>query len=228
MEAQTIQEFSPFNYRKNVGIYIAEDAPIPQPSNAEAFRKFLADAILFAVQQVEGGSLVLFTSYQDLNSCEKALRHEIESKLQRPLLCQGIDGPRGAIVHRMRVDGNTVVFGTDSFWTGVDISGPALSQVIITRLPFQNPSHPIAEARHEHCRRHGGNPFMEITLPEALVQVRQGWGRLIRTVNDTGNLIILDSRMVHKMYGKAFQEVLPHDNFRTFNGSNRQEVFDSF
>lgn len=224
LEAQTIQEFSPFNYRQNVRIFIAEDAPIPQPSNAEAFRKYLADAILFAVQQVPGGSLVLFTSYQDLNACEKDLRQKIESGLERPLLCQGIDGPRGAIVHRMRAEGNTVVFGTDSFWTGVDVAGPALSQVIITRLPFQNPSHPIAEARHEHCRRHGGNPFMEITLPEALVQFRQGWGRLIRTVNDTGNLIILDSRTIHKMYGKAFQEVLPHDNIQTFNRNNRDAV----
>lgn len=226
-EAQTIQEFSPFNYRKNVSIYIAEDAPTPQPSQAEAYRQYLAETILVAVRQTEGGSLVLFTSYQDLNACEKRLRLEIENKQNRPLLCQNIDGPRTAIVQRMRETGNAVVFGTDSFWTGVDVAGPALSQVIITRLPFQNPSHPIAEARHERCRRQGGNPFMDITLPEALIQFRQGLGRLIRTVNDTGNLIILDSRMLVKMYGKAFQEVLPHDNFTPFNLRNIEAKFTS-
>lgn len=218
------QETSPFDYERNLRIFIASDSPALQPGNQRLDKAFLIDSIRFCVEQTEGGSLVLFTSYQDLNAVADGLRVHFEDK-PRSLLCQGQDGSRSNLVERMRAEGNAVLLGTDSFWTGVDIAGPALSQVIITRLPFANPSHPITEARHELCRQRGGQPFFELTLPEALIPFRQGWGRLIRSKTDSGNLVILDSRILHKTYGKAFLETLPHTNWTRFNRINRQQVF---
>ncbi len=218
------QEHSPFDYERNLQIFIASDAPVLQPGNQRLDKAFLIDSIRFCVEQVKGGTLVLFTSYQDLNAVATELRPQLETS-DRSLLCQGQDGPRSQLVERMRSEANAVLLGTDSFWTGVDIAGPALSQVIITRLPFANPSHPITEARHELCRERGGQPFFELTLPEALIPFRQGLGRLIRSKTDSGNLVILDSRILHKTYGKAFLETLPHSNWKAFRKENRQQVF---
>ena len=111
------------------------------------------------------------------------------------------------------------------FWTGIDVPGPALSQVILTRLPFENPGHPLGEARFEYIRSRGGNPFAELAIPEALTKFRQGLGRLIRCQNDRGHLIILDSRLLRKPYGKHFLQALPHEHFHRFNKSNCQTVF---
>jgi ATP-dependent DNA helicase DinG len=118
-----------------------------------------------------------------------------------------------------------VLFGTDSFWTGIDVPGPALSQVIITRLPFDNPSHPVSEARSEYIREQGGNPFAEMTIPEALVKFRQGIGRLIRRHEDSGNIIVLDSRILSKTYGQRFLDALPVQDFKRFNRDNRSHIF---
>ena len=120
--------------------------------------------------------------------------------------------------------GNATLLGADSFWTGVDIPGPALSQVIITRLPFENPNHPINEARSEQIQSQGGRPFSEMVIPDALIKFRQGIGRLIRQRNDSGNLVILDSRMLQKHYGSHFIQALPHQNYKRFNLQNRQSI----
>jgi ATP-dependent DNA helicase DinG len=102
-----------------------------------------------------------------------------------------------------------VLFGTDSFWTGVDVPGEALSNVIITRLPFAVPDHPLTEAKLEFIESNGGDPFVEYSLPEAILKLRQGVGRLIRTQTDQGIVVILDNRILNKSYGKAFMQALP-------------------
>ena len=107
--------------------------------------------------------------------------------------------------------------GTDSFWMGVDIPGPALSQVIVTRLPFENPTHPVLEARAEWLQEQGIHPFNHMTLPNALIKFRQGIGRLIRTNKDKGRIIILDSRILKKAYGKNFLDALPTSQYRSIN-----------
>jgi ATP-dependent DNA helicase DinG len=143
----------------------------------------------------------------------------------RPLFAQGQGHDRSELTRRFAAAGNGVLFGTDSFWTGVDVPGPALSQVILARLPFENPSHPVAEARSERILALGGNPFAELTVPAALVKFRQGLGRLIRTREDRGNLVVLDSRILHKPYGRDFLAALPPGERIRFNRGNRESLF---
>ncbi len=175
----------------------------------------LANLLKTSLAHIGGGALVLFTSYADLNATRHALE-PILNKLNRPLLFQGSEMSRTALTNRMKEVKNGVLLGTDSFWTGVDLPGIALTQVYITRLPFENPSHPVAEARSEHVRSSGGNPFLELTLPEALLKFRQGIGRLIRNQNDAGYVFVLDSRIVQKEYGAAFLNMLPHNHYLRF------------
>jgi ATP-dependent DNA helicase DinG len=146
----------------------------------------------------------------------------------RPFFMQGRDASRTELARMLREAGDGVLFGTESFWTGIDVPGDALSQVIITRLPFQVPTHPVLEARTEHVRERGGNPFNEITLPDALMTFRQGVGRLIRSQRDRGLITILDSRIVQKAYGRQFLACLPQPKHVRFNRLNRAEVFQPY
>jgi ATP-dependent DNA helicase DinG len=150
------------------------------------------------------------------------------AKAGRPFLIQGAELSRTELAHRMRSLGNAVLFGTDSFWTGVDVPGAALSQVIITRLPFDPPTHPVTEARCEHIRDAGGNPFNELTLPDALVKFRQGVGRLIRSRTDRGVVTVLDARILAKTYGREFVGCLPVAAFERIDRQNREHVFRPF
>jgi ATP-dependent DNA helicase DinG len=113
------------------------------------------------------------------------------------------------MLEAFRSGGESVLFGTDSFWTGVDLPGEALSSVIITRLPFVTPDHPLTEAKLEEIESAGGDPFQTYSLPEAILKLRQGVGRLIRSANDKGSIVILDSRILSRPYGKAFLKALP-------------------
>jgi ATP-dependent DNA helicase DinG len=126
------------------------------------------------------------------------------------LLAQGQGKQRHQLIEEFKEDVNSVLFGTDSFWTGVDVPGEALSNVIITRLPFAVPDHPLIASRLEEIEGRGGNPFMEYSVPEAILKLRQGVGRLIRSARDEGIAVILDSRVMTKHYGKDFLESLPN------------------
>ena len=218
--------YSPFDYETNCRVYIASDAPQPDPGQGRLDLDYLANMICWCARRVEGGTLVLFTSHFDLRQVRERTEGFFK-KLQRPLFTQGHHMARTEITQQFADAGNGILFGTDSFWTGVDIPGPALSQVILARLPFENPGHPVSEARSEYIRAQGGNPFAEMTVPEALVKFRQGIGRLIRRHEDTGNIVVLDSRILTKPYGARFLEALPVKAYERFNRENRDSVFAS-
>lgn len=218
---------SPFDFDRNMRIYVAADIPLPSARDATLARDELADYIRFCTGRVRGGSLVLFTSYSDMRAVAQQLE-PLFGEAGRPFLMQGADLSRSELARQMRERGNAVLFGTDSFWTGVDVPGDALAQVIITRLPFDPPTHPITEARCDHIRDQGGNPFNELTLPDALMKFRQGIGRLIRSASDRGLVTILDSRVLLKSYGRLFLESLPRAEFTPMTRESRDEEFQPF
>lgn len=212
-EMESGQVASPFDYPLQMEILIHAAAPEPAAEDGRLNTRFLADQIAKLALEVEGGSLVLFTSYRDLIAVEAQIEERCE-EADRPLLCQGTGTNRTELLRQMKDYENAILLGTDSFWTGVDVPGQALSQVILTRLPFENPTHPVAEARAERCRKEGKSPFTELTLPAALIKFRQGIGRLIRSQFDEGRLVILDSRILTKQYGRLFLDVLPHSQYK--------------
>jgi len=218
------REQSPFDFENHLRVFIADDAPAPQQSQPRPDLDYLAATIAHCSLAVRGGSLVLFTNYADMHALASQLADTFRTA-GRELLVQGVSGSRNALTRRMRAQRNAILFGTDSFWTGVDIPGAALSQVIITRLPFENPSHPIAEARAERCRDEGGSPFAQLQLPEALVKFRQGIGRLIRNTTDVGTITILDSRILNRRYGHEFIALLPKRHFERFDRASMRQTF---
>ena len=225
--AQAVVVKSPFDFERNMRVFIARDVPLPSPNEARLALDVLADYIGFCTERVRGGSLVLFTSYTDMRAVAAALEPRYR-EAKRPFLLQGADLSRTELARQMRAHGNAVLFGTDSFWTGVDVPGDALAQIIITRLPFDPPAHPITEAKCEHIREAGGNPFNDLTLPDALIKFRQGVGRLIRTSTDHGVVTILDSRVLAKSYGRLFIDSLPHQEFTPLTLETRNKKFDPF
>lgn len=212
-DATSYQVASPFDYPLQMEILVHAGAPGPSPEDGRLDTRFLATEIGRLATAIDGGTLALFTSYRDLVAVQNLLEGPAR-EAGRALLCQGGGPSRSELLDSFRSAGNAILLGTDSFWTGVDVPGPALSQVILTRLPFENPAHPVAEARAERCRQSGKSPFSEITLPAALIKFRQGLGRLIRNHSDEGRLVILDSRILNKPYGRLFLDVLPHDQYR--------------
>lgn len=195
---------SSFDYKHQVFLGIFEQMPSPVESG---FEESLKKNIFKALSLTGGKAFVLFTSYYLLNKMAQAL--------QSPLRAYGIDlfKQGDTTRHKILADfrGNTasVLFGTDSFWEGVDVEGESLSNVLISRLPFQVPNDPVVEARCESIKQRGGNPFLEYTVPQAVIKFKQGFGRLIRSKNDFGAVLILDSRVIHKQYGIKFLNSLP-------------------
>jgi ATP-dependent DNA helicase DinG len=144
----------------------------------------------------------------------------------RPFFMQGAGMSPSSLREAFAKAGNGVLFGTDSFWTGIDVPGAALSQVIVTRLPFENPTHPIAQARAQWLSARGENPFAALTLPDAVIKFRQGIGRLIRSKTDLGTVTVLDSRLLTRQYGKFFLSVLPNKAYKRFNAFNMKDRFE--
>ena len=225
--AEAVAVKSPFDFEQNMRVFVASDVPLPSPKEARLALASLTDYIRFCTARVKGGSLVLFTSYTDMRAVAAEMEPEWR-KAGRPFLMQGADLSRTELAEQMRSLGNAVLFGTDSFWTGVDVPGTALSQVIITRLPFDPPTHPITEAKCEHIRDAGGNPFNDLTLPDALIKFRQGVGRLIRSKTDRGLVTVLDSRVLAKTYGREFLASLPTTDYERMDLGNRERVFRPF
>lgn len=196
---------SPFNFAEQSLVGIPNDLPDP---STPAYRQALADAVLRAVALSNGGAFVLFTSFDLLKQTCNALKGDLE-RLGLTVLRQGEGGGRHQLLARFRKEHNAVLFGTDSFWEGVDVKGDALRLVIIARLPFHVPTEPIQQARAERVTEQGGDPFRELSIPQAVLKLRQGFGRLIRSRDDHGAVLILDSRIVSKNYGKRFLKSLP-------------------
>ena len=226
-DARAVVVKSPFDFERHMRVFVASDVPLPSPQEAKLALDVLADYVGFCTEAVRGGSLVLFTSYTDMRAVATTLEPRFRTA-KRPFLMQGADLSRTELANQMRDLGNAVLFGTDSFWTGVDVPGEALAQVIITRLPFDPPTHPITEAKCEHIRDAGGNPFNDLTLPDALIKFRQGVGRLIRTQTDRGLVTLLDSRLLAKSYGRLFLDCLPQPEFTVFTRETRTERFRPF
>ncbi|QYM77646.1 ATP-dependent DNA helicase [Horticoccus luteus] len=226
-DAQAVVVRSPFDYERNMRVFVAADVPLPSAKDARLALDALIDYLRFCILRSRGGSLVLFTSYADLRACASALAADFAAA-GRPLLVQGGEFSRTELARKLQAAGNGVLFGTDSFWTGVDVPGDSLSQVIITRLPFDPPTHPILEARAEWIRDRGGNPFNELTLPEALIKFRQGIGRLIRSAHDRGVITLLDARVLAKQYGRLFLATLPTSHHVRITRENREEAFQPF
>ncbi len=216
-------EPSPFDFPRVMRIFVAADAPEPNARGGVApDADYAAEVALHAIRMVPGGTLILCTANTEL----RALRERLESALagERPVFAQGAGLSRTELIARFKSAGNGVLIGVSSFWTGVDVPGPALSQLIITRLPFENPTAPVAAARAERLAAAGRSAFTEMLLPDALIRFRQGVGRLIRTTEDRGRLVILDSRVISKMYGKRFVAALPHGKFRPFTREELAEA----
>ena len=208
---------SPFDYASQVFAAVPDDMPEPTDNG---FRPALEEKILRALAITKGGAFILFTSYDLLNKVYSSISPEM-SRLGLVGMKQGETG-RHALLARFRKEQNGVLFGTDSFWEGVDVKGEALRLVVITRLPCQVPTEPVQQARSEQIEANGGDSFREFSIPQAVIKFRQGFGRLIRSRDDRGAVLILDRRITTKGYGKIFLRSLPETELITGDST---EVF---
>lgn len=208
---------SPFDYQRQTLLYVPADLP---PPTAEAFIDDAADRLLELLAATRGRAFVLCTSFRNMH----AFHERLEGRLEYPCLVQG-QSPRSILLEKFRHTPGAVLFATMSFWQGVDVPGPALSAVIVDRLPFDPPDEPLVAAKIARLRNNGGDPFFEFQVPTAVLQLKQGLGRLVRSQTDRGLLAVLDVRLIQKGYGRLFVRSLP-DSPLTHDLNDVREFFD--
>ncbi|HYE31231.1 MAG TPA: helicase C-terminal domain-containing protein [Methylomirabilota bacterium] len=201
-----LQVGSPFDYERQMKVFVT--AKMPDPREPE-YNRAILHWIEHFIRKTHGKAFVLFTNMKLMHQVAQDMEPTF-NELGINCFVQGTGTPRSIMLEKFKDDVHSVLFGAESFWQGVDVPGEALSNVIITRLPFAVPDHPLIEARVEQIEARGGNSFREFSLPEAILKFRQGVGRLIRTKSDSGIVAILDNRVLTKAYGKAFLESIPN------------------
>jgi ATP-dependent DNA helicase DinG len=204
-EFKALKLGSPFDYKKLVTMYI--EAELPEPNNPD-FSAAAVESIKKYLLQTEGRAFILFTSYTMLRLMSEHLADWMADN-DMDQLVQGGGVDRAVLLEDFKSDSRSVLFGTDSFWQGVDVPGDALSNVIIVRLPFAVPNHPLVQGRIEQMRAKGENPFFKFQLPTAIIKFKQGFGRLVRKKTDSGIVVVLDSRIAKKPYGSQFLRAIP-------------------
>ncbi len=204
-DADALALGSPYDFTRLVRVYV--DSSMPDPRDAEYLNR-LTTAIVHHAGETRGGAFVLFTSFDTLHKAARLAAPRLEDA-GLTVLTQARDGSRTAILDAFRESGSAVLFGAASFWQGVDVRGGALRNVIITRLPFEPPDRPLTQARLDRIAEQGGDPFFEESLPRAVLRFKQGFGRLVRSSTDSGRVVVLDSRIASKGYGRAFLRAIP-------------------
>ncbi|MBA3563180.1 MAG: ATP-dependent DNA helicase [Gammaproteobacteria bacterium] len=204
-EPQTLRLDSPFPFREHAMLYLPDGLPAPA---APEYTRHVIEAALPVLAASGGSAFLLFTSHRALQRGAALLRERLVDPLPFPVLVQG-DAPRDELLRRFRAAGNAVLLGTGSFWEGVDVRGDALRVVVIDKLPFAPPGDPLLKCRLDAIRRRGGSPFLEQQLPQAALALKQGVGRLIRDMQDTGVVVLCDPRLTGKGYGRLLLASLP-------------------
>lgn len=216
--ADTLCLPSPFAYEEQALLLVDNSLPDPARTGEEGYNLAIAEALLAVLRVTGGNSLVLFTSHKQLRSMYERLaeplrRHGLE------LFADGVNGRRNNLISELKNNSQAVVFGASAFWEGIDLPGRSLTALVIVRLPFNPPNLPLVEARSEELQKEGKNGFYHYSLPQAVLKFKQGYGRLIRTMDDCGVVVVLDNRLVSKNYGRTFLNSLP--NYRHFAGSTK-------
>lgn len=214
---------SPFDFSRQALFVIPQDV---LPPGHPQFIQSASKSILDAIKASRGGAFILFTSYFMMKQCLEIIGENLKA-LRYPLLVQGED-QRSKLIHRFKGDSRSVLLGTDSFWEGVDVVGHALRLVVIAKLPFQVPTEPLIQARSEAISSNGGDPFFDYSLPQAILKLKQGVGRLIRNKQDRGCVVCLDSRLIKKPYGKKILKSLPSFSQNVIDSSQIGSVLSQF